>query len=112
MEHEVAALDVLYFLEDEGDEADDEFVNELLLLLHVRDGSLQMIANLLEYQVEFMIEQPQFELSLGWSLQQLDYDLVRDYRELEVVGGVDVVEVVQPRPREWYVHLEFIVLVV
>ena len=61
VEHKIAALDVFYLFEDEGDQANYELVNELLLLLHLWHRILHIVTDFLEDEVVVVVQQAEFE---------------------------------------------------
>lgn len=79
MQHQITALYVLYFLKDEWDQTNDELVDELLLFEDLRHRLVHEEAYFLQDQVEVVVQQTQLELRLRGTLQQHDYNLVRDY---------------------------------
>lgn len=92
VQHQIAALNVLHFLKDERNQTDDELVDELLLVLHLRNGALHEEADFLQDEVEVVVEQSELELGLRRSLEKLYYNLMRYYCQFEIIGGIEIIK--------------------
>lgn len=94
VQHQVTTLNVLHLFKDERNQGDYEFVDELLLMVHLWNRVLHKEAYFLKDQVIVVVKQTELELGLRRSLQKLDYYLMRYDSQLELVSGIDEVEII------------------